>query len=60
MDTVLGGAHSIYRFDLLLEIKRDGEEFPVYESGGALLVLRVIFHTGLNFQRVLADDARDW
>ncbi|XP_046844317.1 ubiquitin carboxyl-terminal hydrolase 47-like isoform X2 [Xenia sp. Carnegie-2017] len=37
MDAVLGGAHSIYRFDLLLEIKRDGEEFPVYESGAVTI-----------------------
>ncbi len=34
MSTILGGVHYSYLFDLMLEVKKDGEEFPVYKPGG--------------------------
>ena len=36
MDTILGGVQYSYLFDLMLETKKDGEEFPVYKPGGRL------------------------
>ena len=39
MNTLLGGVQQTYLFDLLLEIKRDNEEFPVYAPGGRLNLL---------------------
>ena len=32
--TLFGGVKQAYLFDLLLEIKSDEEEFPVYKQGG--------------------------
>lgn len=37
MRTVLGGVQTTYLFDLMLETKKDDEEFPVYKPGGRLL-----------------------
>ena len=36
MENILGGVQHSYLFDLMLEIKKDGEEFPVYKPGGLL------------------------
>lgn len=33
MDTILGGVQYSYLFDLMLETKKDGEEFTVYKPG---------------------------
>lgn len=34
MCKILNGVQPTYVFDLMLEIKNDGEEFPVYKPGG--------------------------
>lgn len=43
MCKILNGVQPTYVFDLMLEIKNDGEEFPVYKPGGKFYRITPLF-----------------